>query len=245
MQLMNTDLHFCLSRLPKDIRNLLQKYPLFVAGGFLRSTISGEKPKDIDIFGPDIATLKAAAQDLCIKRGGRLHESKNAITLFQPPRQPVQFIFRWTFNNIDAVVNSFDYTVCQAAICFWHSGPLAKGKYQGEWRSCCADRFYPDLAARRLTYTSPARNEDAGGSMMRLRKFLQRGYTIQAPSMAAVIARLVSKIRLEHIADMANGDEMAMAKLITNLLREVDPLAVVDGCELLDEHEIITVEDAV
>ena len=48
----------------------------------------------------------------------------------------------------------------------------------GEYVGLCNIRFYPDLAARRLVYTSPLRNEDAGGSILRVLKFYQRGYRI-------------------------------------------------------------------
>lgn len=234
-ELTRTDLAFVVSRIPKDIRELVQKYPsLRVAGGFIRATIAREKVSDIDLFGADKATLEMAAKDLALDRKGRTHETKNAITVLAYPRKPVQFITRWCFDSTERLLESFDYTIAQAAI----GAEINPDNGKPFWFGLCSDEFYPDLAARRLVYTAPQRNEDAGGSMMRLKKFLQRGYTIQAPSMAAVMARLVSGISLERLHNIADGDEKEVGRMICNLLREVDPLAIIDGLDVIDEHEI-------
>ncbi len=224
-KLMDTDILFLAGRLPKDVIALVKKYRLIIAGGFLRSTIAGEKVSDIDIFGKDVATLRAAAQEICIARGGRLHETPNAITVLSGYRIPLQFITRWLYDTAEKVIPSFDFTVCQAALEF----------REERWQGLCSDRFYPDLAARRLHYTHPVRDEEAGGSIMRVRKFLTKGYTIQAGSLAGVIARLINKLEWEKI----RGSEDRTRVVITGLLREVDPLTVVDGVDIVDEHEIL------
>lgn len=222
--LTKSDLALVASRIPKDVRELLSKDSrLFIGGGLIRSVIAGEEVHDIDMFGPDITTLKLAAQSLALTRKVSLHETKNAITLVTMGRLPVQFITRWVFADLEALTSSFDFTVCQAGI-----------RRNEKWESVCSPAFYADLAARRLVYTSPKRDEEAGGSMMRMRKFLARGYNIQALSMASVIARLYHGI---DPAKVDLGDEVAVAVVLTGLLREVDPLLVVDGLELVDEHE--------
>ena len=75
-----------------------------------------------------------------------------------------------------------------------------------------------------------------------MRKFLQRGYSIQAASMAAVVARLISKINLH--TDLNLGNEKVVTSILIGILREVDPLVVIDGIGLLDEHEAIDLEKA-
>jgi len=223
-KLTKNDLHFVVSRLPKDIKSLLTKYPeLMIAGGFIRATIAGERVSDIDLFGKDKKALKSVAQEIALKRKGRVHETDNAITVLAPPRTPLQFITRWLYTDPVALVKSFDYTICQAVIAFRNE----------KWISQCSSMFYPDLAARRLNYTSPVRNEDAGGSILRMRKFVSKGYTIQADSMAKVIARLVSNIDFNKAAT-----EEEIAIIVVSLLREVDPLVIIDGLEMVDEHEI-------
>ena len=228
------DLAFVVSRIPSDIRELLKRCTgLMLAGGFIRATIAGEKPTDLDLFGRSVEQVKFAAKDLAIRRmgggGGRLIETRNAITLLKPPRLPVQFILRWTYEKPEEVVASFDFTIAQAAI-WWNW--ISEDRKEGKWHSFASSSFYPDLAARRLVYTSPARNEDAGGSILRVRKFLERGYNIQAPSLAAVVARLMMGVKF----DEWNESEPMLAKVLTGLIREVDPLIVVDGIDLLDEH---------
>jgi len=224
LQLTDNDLRFVASRLPKDIRELLKANPsLFVAGGFIRAVIAGEEPADIDIFGPSKEILDATAKVLAEKRqGSRLVRTDNAITVIQVGRLPVQFITRWVFDSLNTCCASFDFTVCQAAI-----------RQSSTWESARHDDFYSDLAARRLVYTAPVRNEDAGGSLLRVIKYVRKGYTVQVQSLGAVVSRLVQGIRQSE-----DGREMTeewRAQVLTGLLREVDPLSRIDGFEMVDE----------
>lgn len=222
------DLAFVLSRLPRDLRDMVKDQGLQVGGGFIRETIAGGVVQDVDIFGPTKERLEAAAAYLKVKReGAREHKTPNAITIVSPPRLPVQFITRWLFTDASELVASFDFTVCQAAV--WYDTE-AKA-----WASCIGESFYSDLAARRLVYTFPVREEEAGGSMLRVRKFLARGYVVQAASLAGVISRIANAVDWERVGK----DERAAAKVITGLLHEVDPLVVIDGVDPIDEHEVM------
>jgi hypothetical protein len=229
MQLTQNDVHFVVSRLPKDIRELMQNGKIFLGGGFMRATVAGEKPNDIDLFGPSVEMLDNAANKLLANRPGA-HKSttKNAITVYQSPRLPVQFITRWLYDSAVKVAESFDFTVAQAVI--WYSCCVEGEK--DHWASWVAEGFYQDLAARRLVYTCPARNEDAGGSLLRVRKFLGRGYNIQPPALAAVIARLLSAVQPTKVD---TRDEKATSTVLEGLLREVDPMTIIDGQPITDE----------
>jgi hypothetical protein len=229
-ELTKTDLNYILTRLPKDVRSLIKKNKLIVAGGFIRSTIAGEKVSDIDIFGDDEEKLNAIAYKFATEREGRIHKTDNALTLLCPPRLPIQFITRWLFERPIDVALSFDFTVCRAAV-WWENE---------HWRSYIDENFYPDLAARRLVYTYPVRNEDAGGSLLRVRNFLMRGYTIQAPSLSGVVARLVKDLNPDKINI---EDEKAVSVVLCGLLREVDPSVIIDGVEIVDEHEAESEEE--
>ena len=232
-KLTDKDLHFVVSRLPRDVRNIVVENKLFVAGGFIRATICGEKPSDIDIFGPSKDALKIIAADLALKRQCKLHETQNAFTVLSHGRIPIQFVHRWVYsqNEHEKLLNEFDFTIAQSVV--W-------ADETHKWLSLCADDFYSDLAAKRLVYTSPIRAEDAGGSLLRVRKFIAKGYNIQPYSLAAVLARLYSKIDFDSIERSGNdSNETWLTKVIAGLLREVDPLIVVDGIELIDEHEAI------
>ena len=209
MELDRQDLYWCLRRLPKALMEVMKERPnaLAVAGGYIRSCVAGEPVSDVDVFSPS----KDIAAACALKLGGEKHrvvETDNAFTVCMRPA-PVQFIHRWVYAKPEDVIPSFDFTIARAA--FWWNGE--------KWASHCDDRFYPDLAAKRLVYCSPARNEDAGGSMLRVLKFYQRGYRIPLDSIGRVIARLVKPVNMEQCA----GDEGRIAAIITGLLREVDP----------------------
>lgn len=204
------DLLWCTRRLPRPVRDLLKKHgaSVFIAGGFVRSCVTNEPINDIDVFAPTADTAKALAAELA-GEGGKTWASDNAITV-KGTRPTVQFIHRWTFAAPADALASFDFTIASAAI--WWDGE--------RWQSLCHADFYADLAARRLVYLSPSRNEDAGGSMLRVLKFYQRGYRIPLDSLGAVIARLGMGVE-----QVKRGiDEAHLARVVTGLLREVDPL---------------------
>lgn len=228
------DLNHVVRRLPKDVRELMTKYQnsLFLGGGFIRAVVAGEEPSDIDLFGVSKEMLNTIAKELQATRGGekwcRLHHSKNAITVICMGRISVQFITRWTFPTAAEVCASFDFTVCQAAI--YRDG----AQKNDPWRSVVADGFYIDLAARRLVYTHPVRDEEAGGSLLRAMKYQKRGYVMQMGSLAGVIARLVRAVDSNKVA---MKDEDKVRFVLTGLLQEVDPSIAVDGLEVIHDHE--------
>lgn len=236
-ELIPEDLHHVLSRLPKDVRTLLKSHRLFLAGGFVRSVIAGEPISDVDLFGESRAYLELTAKTFALSRkGSRLHVTDNAFTVLTSGRAPVQFIHRWTYGPADAarLVAEFDYSVAAAAV-WWAPHPGDSG----EWLTITDPNYYPDLASRRLRYLCPVRSEDAGGSLLRARKFLAKGYHIEAGSLAKVAARLMQGVRGIDSLDLPELDhtetrEQGLARILTALLREVDPLSVVDGLELVD-----------
>lgn len=211
-QLDRQDINWAIRRLPKNLRELMQEEEwrgrIFVGGGYLRSVVAGEKINDVDVFVSSKETAELLAYKLAYDKKD-VYTTDNAHTV--KGKLPIQIIHRWVFDDCESVSNSFDFTVCCAAFCFT---PNEK------WVSWIDDRFYTDLAAKRLVYRSPERNEDAGGSMLRVLKYYQKGYRIPLDSMGAVIARLISGIEKDG-TDI--NDEKAVAKVITGLLIEVDP----------------------
>jgi len=229
------DLRHVVERLPRDIRDLLSKHPakLFVGGGFIRAVVAGEKPNDIDIFGSDPEWMENVARGLMAQRpGSRIHKSCNAITLLSPERLTVQFITRWTFQTPQELVDSLDFTICQAAI---YRGGAASNS---PWRSVTGVRFYSDLAARRLHYTAPRRIEEAGGSLLRVIKYVQRGYSIQVGSLGAVVARLATDPVVQAtLASDSIDRELRAGEIFGRSLRYVDPQLQIDGLEVTFDHE--------
>lgn len=207
-ELLKEDLMWCVRRLPKCVRDMLKNEgeKLFVAGGFIRACVANEKPADVDLFCPtkDMAELYAR------RMGGRMVTTDNAHTVLGVASLPIQFIHKWTFDKPADVIPSFDFTIAKAII--WWGGE--------KWQSICDARFYQDLASKRLTYCSPVRVEEVGGSLLRVLKFYQRGYRIPLDSLGAVIARLISGLDNKKSDLSTEGN---VAEVLTGLLREVDP----------------------
>ena len=211
MKLDEQDLRWALLRMPMKLKEVMRDPEwadkVFVGGGFLRSIVSNEPVNDVDIFVKSKQEAELLAFKLRYDKNDII-KTENAYTI--KGKMVMQVIHRWVFEKPEDVSNSFDFTICCAVIYF-------DGK---EFRSFCDERFYTDLAAKRIIYRKPIRNEDAGGSMLRVLKYYQKGYRIPLDSLGAVIARLVKALDPEK-SDLS--DEMQVGKVLTGLLRQVDP----------------------
>lgn len=237
-QLTKHDGTWCVRRLPRELSNMMirEGAKMFVAGGFVRACITGEEINDIDVFVSSTGNAKILAEEYGEAVKAPVENTRNAFTVHSNP--PAQFINRWFFEDPAKCLESFDFTVAQAAI-WW--GPKTVSIKVGEmelnpaeftiisWQTLCSDTFYEDLAARRLIYTSPKDNT-AGGSLLRVLKFYKRGYRIPLPSLGKVVAGLVGEINLKD--GMVQTPE-GMARVITSRLLEVDPT----GAMFYDDEE--------
>lgn len=210
------DIDWAIRRMPAAVRELLKKNArrACVAGGFLRSCIANEAINDVDIFAANKDHARAMAAELSVAMAfpGRpaikVHVTDNAYTVLAKGITP-QIIHRWTFEDVMDVTPTFDFTIACAMV-FWCDR-------LNRWEGFCAPTFYQDLAAKRLVYRAPEREEEPGGSMLRVLKFYQRGYRIPLDSLARVMARCCKDIY------MADGEEI-VSKIITGRLVEVDPV---------------------
>jgi len=206
--------------LPRAVKDAMKKHgnKIVVAGGFLRASIARETINDVDLFVPDAEFGRQLASELSEGNQKKVHQSENALTIFGH-KYTIQVITRWTFHHPSFIVPSFDFTIARAAM--WWEPSL------DSWQSLADERFYPDLAAKRLIYCNPERNEDAGGSMLRLLKFYSRGYTAPLSTVAGVMGRMltgVPEVNFEKRGCIRPGDwEKQMGQVLTGLLREVDP----------------------
>lgn len=227
------DLQFALMRAPRALISVMKRPEwagkVFVGGGFLRSIVTRDDINDVDVFVNSKLEAEELARNIirmspeswaapARRQEAGIIITDNAITL--TAKEPkIQIIHRWVFKRGQDVAASFDFTCCCAVFWWEDDGTVA------EWQSYCDPRFYPDVAAKRLIYRSPIRNEEAGGSALRLLKYYRKGYCAPIDSFAAVLARLMSGV--DHIGawDRVDGklDEARLTKVITGLLREVDP----------------------
>lgn len=200
------DRNFCVQRLPKALRELMESPRwsglVFAGGGFIRSVVSREDVNDVDVF----TTSKEAAEELAaalLDEGRRLHRTDNAITVLGIV-PTVQIIHRWTFKYAPDCIQSFDFTCCRACIFYNH----------GRWESRADVDFYRDVAAKRLVYCSPVREEEPGGSMLRVLKYYQKGYRVPLDSLGLIIGRLVQG---------TDGDVEKIIKRLVEVDPQVDP----------------------
>jgi hypothetical protein len=218
--LRNCDLNYCVARLPWQLREAVEEREIsdaIIAGGFIRATIAREDVNDVDVFVPSEAVAQSLAADLVKRKlgsgtAGHVFETKNALTLtcFAPV---IQIVHRWPFSGPAGVLNLFDFTVCRAAMWF---GISREGD---RWTSQIGDSFYADLAAKRLVYTWPSIAEaEPGGSMLRLMKYLRRGYHPPLDTIAAVTARCAAQAQY-----LCDTKARALEQDIIENLREIDP----------------------
>lgn len=209
MKLADNDLQWIARRVPSPVVRLLSEAasPAVIAGGFIRAMIAGETVSDVDIWVPSKDVAKELATKLShpdfSQAATKLLETDNAYSVLGL-EWPVQFVHRWTFDSPEATLAHFDFTIAKAAI--WRAG----GKWQGE----CDERFYADLAAKRLTYCTETPADGAGGSLLRMLKFYRRGY--RAP--LDTIAELVERVKTQA------GTGSVFAVLV-----EIDPAANPDN----------------
>jgi hypothetical protein len=244
------DLNWALRLLPRQVKELMEAHSeIILGGGFIRSAVQGERPNDIDLFVPSEALARQYAQELAGNK--KFLETGNAYSVSKVGGHFVQFVHRWTYSNPRALLESFDFTIACAAV--WYAeycqhqdsvvttqmgnictrcllcDPLKEIRQGGCWLSEVDDNFYSDLAAKRLVYRSPQRNEDAGGSFLRLLKFYHRGFRSPLDSLGGIIARLVGGIDEDKltgfIEDQGMTREQGRTRILTSLLVEVDPAA--------------------
>ena len=217
-KLLEEDLQYVVSRLSKTVEYLMKNNRIYLAGGFIRALITGENPSDIDILGESKEQVNEIRRDFFEADYKNVYESiktKNAITIYASGKLPIQLITRWLYDDPAKLIREFDFTIAQSVI--WYSQSMAK------WCSLCSDYFYCDLAAKRLRYTQPVRNEDAGGSILRVLKFLRKGYKISPEELSKVTVRWLSGVN-RKIVDF--DDNEGLTKVLSGLLREVDPLNI-------------------
>jgi hypothetical protein len=214
-ELQSYDIQFIEQRIPRIVKDLMVKHKgLMIGGGFIRDIVSHEKVSDIDLFCSSKEQADRITEEIeQTMTDTKVFVTQNATTI-RTSALPIQIIHRWVFDTPEQLVASFDYTIACAAI--WYE--------DRELKSVISDRFYADLAAKRLVYLSPIREEEAGGSLIRMLKFYRRGYTIPLDSFGAVLARLFEAVDQKRI-----NEAFTLQNVITSLLVEVDPLAILEG----------------
>lgn len=200
------DLTRIVRTLPENVRRLLETGTWVLVGGYCRDTIMRETASDIDLMPlydllcPIYAAIEAAEKILNV--GQPEYTTTNAHTYASTPGHPrVQLVTRWCYRSLSESLDMLDFTMAQA-------GVGVDVKHQA-WYGFVAETFYQDCATKRLKYTDPQREEEPGGSFLRVLKFAARGWKIHPEDLGKIISRVV-----------AGGTSPAE---ITTTLYEVDP----------------------
>jgi hypothetical protein len=227
-QMRQEDILWCKRHIPKEVVHMMEELgpKVCIGGGFIRSCITGDSINDIDLFVDSNETKNKVAVLLQGERVVKTKKTKNALTIMAKP-YPIQVITRWMYPHPKEVLGSFDFTIACAVL--WCNPKVGSPH---EWCGLVHPDYYQDLAARRLSYTYPQRNEDAGGSALRVLKYYRKGYNITLNSYAGVISRLIGGI---HWNEVIESNEKYRAGVLTGLLVQVDPSAVL-GQEIVREE---------
>jgi hypothetical protein len=226
MKLNKYDLERVTELIPEKVRTLMFIHgkDLVLAGGFIRDAVLRVRAKDVDLFTPSKEKALEVVKDLntSVTEFGQAAvytSSKNAYSFKNVGGRFVQFIHRWSYPGPQELLNSFDFTVACAAV--W---------YDNGWESLVDNNFYPDLAAKRLVFRFPERQEDPAGSMIRVLKFVKKGYTIPGESLAGVVARISTDAQKKDQATYVPGTEAEFYSSEKNWTRIIhNSIATVTG----------------
>ncbi len=170
--------------LPMQVKTTLLKYQgnVYVGGGYLRDSILGEKVKDIDLF--STYGVQTQVREYLKSISDSYFTSNNATTFYIKGQPTFQLITKWTYQDAQDMIKDFDFTINQIGLYVKDNKPIV----------VYLDEFLEDIASKTLTYTQPIREENCAGSLLRMVKFLGRGYTIDRKNLAALIGRAVSAL---------------------------------------------------
>jgi hypothetical protein len=215
-----------LSATPKPVLALLERYSgrLFLAGGFLRAVLAGEEPSDIDLFATDSITAITAA--IRLKNDGvrdrtllRHKDTRNAYTVVRSDiGPPVQIIRSWHFETAEATLDSFDFTVTQAALYM---------DAAGKWQTLASKSLLSDLKKKTLAYTAPSTSRGAYGPLLRTLRYASKGYHTPHHTLATLIADVA--LSAEGGAPANPGAIGALAMKIQNKLRDSAPYEMAEA----------------
>lgn len=155
-----------LEDLPESIRP-----HVFIAGGAIRDYLSDSDIKDIDLF----TTSKQVEDDLIkfFKDNGELMNENDTLANYTYKKRWFQIIKGKHFATPQDLINSFDFTICQAVV-FTHVSVSVEGTKVGDVDFASSPTFFQDTLAKHLrihAISFPL------STLERMQKYIQKGYT--------------------------------------------------------------------
>lgn len=195
-------------RLGEKLRTVLQEFGGYVAGGAVTSIFRSRPIQDFDLFFRDADSLKPALGRLreLADDGSKIIETDAAISVTIDAKR-VQGV-RATSGDPQHVIQSFDFTICQAA-------------FVPDYTFIFGPRFMQHLAQRRLVFNLKA--EYPICSLFRARKFIKRGFDF--PGIEAIKLGLsIQKLQISTYSDLKKQlmgiDTLFLAELTRRLEEE-------------------------
>jgi hypothetical protein len=154
-----------LEELPETLRP-----NVFIAGGAIRDYLSNAEVKDIDMF----TTNKQSEDELIkfFKEKGKLINENDQIANYTYKERWFQVIKGRHFTMPQELIESFDFTICQAVV-FTNVSVTEEGLKVGGVEFDASTTFFQDTLSRHLRInkiTFPL------STLERMQKYIQRGY---------------------------------------------------------------------
>ena len=134
----------------------------FVAGGFLRDTILGEQPRDMDVYVWDFDGRRAV-ESVLRSSNWQLDGCSPAVRTWRSTSERIVQVIDTDCRNPAPCLSRFDLTICCVAL------DLANGN------AVCGASFLQDTDTKSLVVQNPAYPTD---TLRRVAGFVERGYSI-------------------------------------------------------------------
>lgn len=169
-----------------DMYRVLSSCRAIIAGGAVLSTFTNQDVHDVDVYFRSREDLVKAFLEITKDwEGIYLGNSDKSITLKDRDTGAiVQFIYFDYFKDADAVFEAFDFTVCMAAV-------ELNSDEQGDYELVLHPSFLSDMATRTLKFNAGTHFPYI--SLIRTKKYIERGYVIGKGNLLAIAIACASK----------------------------------------------------
>lgn len=159
----------------------------YLAGGFIREIVIGNKPRDIDIFVPNEAEAKRLSAEYADEYPDKKFKpwkSEFAYNFTAKGEFPIQWIFAVRYDpaitweqHQYAVIDSFDFSMSKVAVWF----------ESDDWHTFCNENFYEHVENRQLVFEPSYLDQGNLRALKRALKFAARGWTIDDENLATIL----------------------------------------------------------
>jgi hypothetical protein len=165
--------------IPLIIREQLGTNDIVIAGGFIRDSLLGLSPSDIDIFVKTKDLANQLASDVAYGHQGLgITETSCSFTLINNGLI-IQYVYCRPFTTPESLINEFDFRCCGVAFSnIGNKTTALVSKVEG---------FEQDTRDRRLVFRCANYNKGNLGALTRAFKFTAKGWFLSEEEMAKIV----------------------------------------------------------